>query len=113
MSESFCGWDDLREWLVSRRFKIEVNQFRSDGNLCNWCAYRCGSAPARPQLVIYPFHLIHLGMPEHKSVELDITGETSGIWFKLEAYSVKFDELRDRLDDIERRLVAAWEALAP
>jgi hypothetical protein len=35
------------------------------------------------------------------------------VWFKLQAYSLKHDELQARLGDIERSLIAAWNSLRP
>ena len=64
------------------------------------------------QIVIRPFAYT-AGMQSWESAEIDVTGEVQGLWFKLSAYSVKHDELKARLQEIEIRLLDAWNALAP
>lgn len=64
------------------------------------------------QIVIRPFAYT-AGMQAWESAEIDVTGEVAGLWFKLSAYSVKHDELMSRLQEIEIRLLDAWNALAP
>jgi hypothetical protein len=67
------------------------------------------------QLVVKPYRFTHHTAPggAWESAQVDVTGEAGGVWFKLEAYSLKQDELRERLPDIEASLIAAWNALAP
>jgi hypothetical protein len=47
------------------------------------------------------------------SVELRITAEAGGVWWDLKAYSLKPEELKERLPEIERMLVSAWNGLLP
>ncbi len=118
---NFKGMDDLREWLVAQGFKVSPDSITRD-NGCNWYAYRRSEIPAREcecndgkpmQIVVRPFLFVESGgRPEHRSTELDVTGESGGIWFKLSAYSLRDDELRAKLGDIECSLIAAWNALA-
>jgi hypothetical protein len=120
---SMIGCDELRDWLTAQGFRAEFNHLGSRDNGCNWYAYRRSTLPAREcecnegktvQLVVRPFAYRRLatGHPGFESVEVDVTGEAGGVWFKLTAYSLKHDELRERLDDIEASLIAAWNALA-
>ena len=114
------GCDDLREWLIAQGFKCSIDTLMRD-NGCNWYAYRRSQYPAREcecnegkqmQIVVRPFAYT-AGMQAWKSAEVDVTGEVAGLWFKLSAYSVKPDELMARLQEIEIRLLDAWNALAP
>ena len=47
---------------------------------------------------------------DYCSIEIEITAEANdGQWFKLMAYALRPEDLTDeRLDDIKRRLIAAW-----
>jgi len=117
------GCDDLREWLITQGFRVSEDSLTRD-NECNWYAYRRSALPAREcecndgkpmQIVVRPFKYQRQGTmhPEWQSAEVDVTGEAGGAWFKLSAYSLKHDELRARLSDIESSLIAAWNALRP
>lgn len=117
------GCDDLREWLTAQGFSVARDSLGRD-NECNWYAYRRSALPAREcecndgkpiQLLVKPHKFTHHSAPlgAWESVEVDVTGEAGGLWFKLRAYSLKHDELRARLSDIEASLVAAWNALRP
>lgn len=116
------GCDDLREWLISQGFKCSIDHLGHQHNACNWYAYRKSSFEAREcecnggksmQVVAKPFRLVLEGAKDHTSVELEVTGEAGGIWYKLSAYSLSQEEIRDRLGDIEQSLIAAWNALIP
>ena len=112
------GLDDFREWLTNHGFRAAPDSLGSRDNACDWYAYRRSTIPARPcecndkpnmQLVVKPY--IHRDTPGWTSAEVDVTGETGGVWFKLQAYSLKPDELREKLPAIESALIAAWNAL--
>ncbi len=120
---TFHGLDDLREWLESQGFRVSQDYMQRE-NGCNWYAYRRSTLPAREcecndgtpmQIVVRPHLFKHASAPTPsgawESVEVDVTGEASGLWWKLQAYSLKPEELRDRLPDIEAALIAAWNAL--
>lgn len=117
------GCDELREWLTAQGFRVAHDSLGRD-NECNWYAYRRSALPAREcecndgkpmQLLVKPHRFAHHSAPggAWESVEVDVTGEAGGVWFKLQAYSLKHEELRERLVDIESRLIAAWNALRP
>lgn len=115
-----CGCDDLREWLIGQGFRCYIDTMQRD-NGCNWYACRRSKYPAREcecnegkamQVVVRPFAYT-AGMQSWESTEIDVTGEAQGLWFKLSAYSVKPDELKARLQEIEIRLLDSWNALAP
>jgi len=119
----FHGLDDLREWLKSQGFRVSQDMLPRD-NDCNWYAYRRSEIPAREcecnegkpmQIVVRPHLFRHASAPTPsgawESCEVDVTGEANGIWWKLQAYSLKPEELRERLGDIEAALVAAWNAI--
>jgi hypothetical protein len=117
------GCDELREWLIAQGFRVTHDSLGRD-NECNWYAYRRSALPAREcecndgklmQLLVKPHKFTHHSAPggTWESAEVDVTGEAGGAWFKLQAYSLKHDELRERLGDIESSLIAAWNALRP
>lgn len=118
------GCDDLRHWLIAQGFRVAHDSLSREGNACNWYAYRRSAIPAREcecndgkpmQLVVHPWRFEHCGAPggAWESAEVDVTGEAGGVWFKLQAYSLKHDELRERLGEIESSLIAAWNTLRP
>jgi hypothetical protein len=117
------GCDELREWLIAQGFRVAHDSLQRD-NECNWYAYRRSALPAREcecnegkamQLVVKPHKYAHHSAPGDvwESIEVDVTGETGGLWFKLQAYSLKRDELMGRLHEIEAALIEAWNALRP
>ena len=117
------GCDELRGWLIAQGFQVAHDSLSRD-NECNWYAYKRSQIPAREcecnegkpmQLVVRPHKFSHPRAPSGawESAEVDVTGEAGGMWFKLQAYSLKHDELRARLGEVESNLIAAWNALRP
>lgn len=115
------GCDDLREWLMTQGFRVAHDDLSRD-NECNWHAYRRITQPTREcecnagksmQLLVSPYKFTHTNAPcgKWESATVDVTGEAGGTWYKLQAYSLKHDELRERLGAIETSLIAAWNAL--
>lgn len=113
----YTGCDSLRNWLIEQGFKVASDTLHETG--CNWYAYRRSSLPAREcecnegkpmQIVARPFSRDIDGVT-WESVEVDVTGEAIGMWFKLMAYSLPENELKKRLPEIEASLIAAWNAL--
>ncbi len=114
------GCDDLREWLIKQGFKCYFEYFKREHD-CNWYACRKTEYSAREcetnegkamQIVIHPFSYSD-GTQRWESAEIEVIGEVKGLWFNLSAYSVPIDELKARLQEIEVRLLDAWNALAP
>ncbi len=115
---------ELRAWLESEGFRTAENHLRDRINAATWYAYRRSKLPARrcecnddkegAQICVYPSDLRSLtGRDDTISVEVELCGEAGGDWYKLRAYGFKLEELPAKLDDIERRLVCAWNALLP
>lgn len=112
---------NLRVWLVSQGFKASDNHLASRENECRWYAWRRSSIPARRcecnddregvQIVVTP-HLFTMRDRQYVSVDVDVTGQFGGPWFKLQAYSLGVDELPEKLPGIEDALVRAWNALS-
>lgn len=111
--------DNLKKWLESEGFKTANNPMRDIHNRCHWYAYRRSRLEAREcetnegkgcQIVIYP-HSAQFGGRCHESVEIEVCGEAGSIWWKLQAYSIRPDELRDKLPEVEASLIAAWNSL--
>jgi hypothetical protein len=120
---NYVGCDELREWLTANGFRIAPDSFARD-NGCNWYACRRSAITAREcecndgkpmQIVVRPFWLKHDSAPggAWESAEVDVTGEAGGHWYALKCYSLKHDELKGRLHEIEAALIAAWNALRP
>ena len=117
----YYGCDDLRAWLEGQGFHIGLDSLARDSG-CNWYAWRRSNLKARAcecngdkggvQIVVRAFSLQDRSrLDPWESAEVDITGEAGGLWYMLKAYSLKHDELRERLPDIEAVLVKAWNAL--
>lgn len=111
----------LQRALLAAGFCVSPNPLASRDGECKWHAYKRSAIPAREcgcndgkpaQIVVTPHHFTY-GSHSHESASVDLTGECGGIWFKLEAYSLRWDELLRELPVVERALVAAWNALAP
>ncbi len=113
--------DELKSWLEANGFRTANNSVRDMHNRCHWYAYRRSSIPAREcetnegkacQIVVNPYTAEFQGKTL-ESVEVEVCGEASGIWWKLQAYSLTPDELRERLPEIEQSLIQAWNSLIP
>jgi hypothetical protein len=113
--QNYYGCDELRTWLVGQGFKIENDFFAKDSRGCNWHAYKrtenandceCNDKP--PAVCVKPFFSQH---PIHFGADVEVAGKAGGIFYKLEAYSLNVDTLKSRLIDIEKSLIAAWNAL--
>ena len=117
----FNGLPEFREWLQSQGFRIAKHSFRREPNLCDWYAYRRSELEARrcdcnddkpgAQIVVYPNDMTHV-YDMAIGCEVEVCGQAAGHWWNLRAYSIKTDELMAGLPEIERRLIAAWNALA-
>ena len=121
MRTTLKGCDNLREWLGAHGFGVEEDRFSGQGNECNWLAYKRTKLDAREcetnggkrlQIVVKPFAYTHNGTT-HESSSVEIVGEAGDVWFNQQAYSLGHDVLMKRLDDIERMLISAWNALLP
>lgn len=110
----------LKAFLQKNGFKMGRDAYAPAGNLVDWYAWRRTTLLVRPcetngdrcQIVIHPFSMVAHGIA-HTSTKVGVTGETNGVWYELSAYSLPVTELIADLDDIERRLVSAWNALQP
>ncbi len=118
-SEVIRGCDDFRAWLESQGFRAAFDGLSAEGDYCNWYAYRASQIPAREcecnegkrmQIVVTPFDY-RLHPAAKPSAEVSVTGEASGVWFKLKAYSLSQEELPPRLPEVEAALIAAWNAI--
>lgn len=110
---------DFRKWLEHQGFSFRKDQFRKNLDDYDWCAWRPSALSARDcecngskmQIIVTP-HRYNINGDLYESVDVDVTGEYSGIWYKLQAYSMTQSELMLRLDDIEAALIRAWNALS-
>lgn len=119
---SLNGEDALRRELELRGFRCAQDPTRHQWNECNWYAYRRSDMPARPcecnsekpgmQIVVKP-SVMTLNGTKHRSVEVELRGETGGMWWNLSAYGISPEDLPGKLPDVEAGLIAAWNALRP
>lgn len=63
------------------------------------------NAPRALQIMVKPYLIEEL----YLTVEVNIAGEFNGEWFNLTCYGLKPEGLQ--IEPIERRLIAAWNAL--
>jgi len=119
MNKQFEGLPDLRADLHAAGFKLAYNVLSTSGNWCNWYAYRRSRLAAPEcecnegkgiQIVVNPYEF-EIGERQCRGVEVEVTGEAGGRWHKVNAYSIKADELMQSLPEIEASLIAAWSAL--
>lgn len=116
--KTFYGCDPLREWLEANGFKVTIDGLRTYEQ-CNWYAWRktkiaapeCETNEGKgTQIVVRP-HVFSRGEEDWESAEINITGEAGGIWYTLQAYSLNPADVMEKLDTIEKSLVAAWTAV--
>ena len=111
--------DELKSWLESQGFRDYHNGMAFSENRCKW--YACKRYPSQyvcelnddkegVQIVIWPYEW-EINGHHCKSVEVDLTGEAGGIWYKLQAYSLLWDDLPHKLPEITESLIKAWESL--
>ena len=111
--------DEFRKELEAYGWRTAPNGLKSRMNDAGWYAWRQTKNDAREcehnegkrvQITLYPNSMLIHGS-RHESVEIDLTGELAGVWYKLRAYSLSPAETLERMDEIEARLVRAWNAL--
>lgn len=106
--------NNLKKFLKESGYKFY--QSYDKDNLCDWYACKrtkskrecaCNQKPV--QVVVTPF--IINNAEKRESVEIDITAEYNGHWWKMEAYGLSPEEVINKLNEIESALIRAWEAL--
>ena len=111
--------DNLKEWLKDKGFHEYPNVLASVENECKWIAckrqkskYVCESNYDKPgiRVVVLP-HKWCIGGNECASVDVEIRGEANGIWYTLQAYSLSWEELPAKFDQVADALLRAWESL--
>lgn len=110
----------LHDWLEGQGFNFGKQDAHKHLNQCSWYAWRrikintreCECNGPKVQLVITPYSFVTSDY-KSESVEVDLTGEAGGVWWKLTAYSMKPSEIIERLDEIETSLANAWNSLRP
>ena len=108
--------DGLKSALESAGWRID-NDGLAGERTPKWYAWKrgkglpdceCNDKP--PSLCIKPWDMAQFG--HGVSAEIDITGESGGQWYKLQAYGISADTLMDRLPEVTDRLGTAWAAIA-
>ena len=112
--------DDFKQSLEAAGYRTTWNHLKARENECQWYAYRrslldarsceCNDDKTGMQIVVKPSQFSMNGTV-HKSVEIELCGEAAGTWWQLKAYAIKPDEFFERIEGVERQLIAAWNAL--
>ena len=119
ISESMNTQDELKDWLKEHGFREHPNPLASFENECKWYACKryaskynceCNYDKDGIQIVIWPYRY-NLHGHQMRSIEIDLSGEADGVWYKLQGYSMTWDELPDKLDQVTDGLIKAWEAI--
>lgn len=111
--------DPVRRLLLDKGFK----QYHHNNNLSNepreyWSkrykdARRCeGNCEREGIQVVVWLHEIPFTQVVHRSVEVEVTGEYDGEWYKMQAYSMLPDAFLLAHETIIARLLRAWEGLS-
>ena len=106
----------LKKFLEKRGYKFYKNYIDPD-NQCDWYACKrteskreCTSNEKPVQIVVTPLKYDCDGI-SYTSVEVNLTAEFNGVWWKLKAYSLSEKDVIKNLEMIEMSLVKAWEVL--
>lgn len=107
---------ELKEWLAENGFTLSPSTgMHSKYNTADWYAWsRIDSAAPcehNNHTIIEVWPTISTINGRHESAHLEIVGEANGAWWKLQAYGLSPDDVRDRYDSIANGLVTAWNAL--
>lgn len=112
--------DEFKEALETAGYRTSDNPMASRMNECQWIAYRRSNLEARScecnddkpgmQLVVEPSQYSINGTV-HRGVEVELRGEAAETWWTLKAYALKPETFFEQIDGVERRLIAAWNAL--
>ena len=119
----YKGMPDLQEFLIGEGFKLYPGNLGTDRtlqNACNWYACRIVEQEAPPcicnekavQIVVKP-HAYSFGngvSTESVTVELSALSNHED-WWELNCYGLSPETLKNSLNSIEERLVAAWKAV--
>lgn len=110
--------EELKTWLEANGFKTGIDGLKIQDDQCDWYAYKntvggraCECNDRSPQLFIKPCVLDFPNGLHYATAEVEIIGEANELWWTLKAYSVGFHEIPDKIESIERSLLAAWNAL--
>ena len=106
----------LKEHLKEQGYSFYKKSIRDD--LIDWYAVKradtsreCTCNERAPQIIVTPSVYTFSAYSQHRSVSIDLTAEYNDIWWKLSAYSLSEEDAIERLSEIEKKLVKAWEAL--
>jgi hypothetical protein len=110
------GCDDLRAWLQAQGFACAPNPVPDRDNLVNWYAFRRQAvtgpqAEHTEQTVHVRPHKLQLGDRVLEIADVVVVFQLEDLSYELKAYSLSFDQLKQRLPEVSTNLLAAWGAL--
>lgn len=71
----------------------------------------CSSNEKPPQIIVEYFSYIIQNKEAHNITISLRAADKTDTWYSLEAYSLHFNELKEKIDTIEQSLVKLWETL--
>jgi hypothetical protein len=113
------GCDDLRAWLQAQGFACAPNPVPDLDNLVNWYAFRrqavtgpqAEQAEQAEQTVHVRPHRLQLGDRVLEIADVVVVFQLEDLSYELKAYSLSFDQLKQRLPAVSANLLAAWGAV--
>ena len=119
---TYNGMPELQEFLTEIGFSLYQGflDVGSTANQCNWYACRrveqeaplCTYNEKPVQIVIMPYSFNFYNSNHSESVEVELRAQVShGEWWSTRCYGISVETLKTSLDDIVKRIVAAWKAV--
>ena len=119
----YKGMPDLQEFLIGEGFKLYPGNLEKDRtwlNLCEWYACRiveqeapfCICNEKSVQIVVKPYVCSFGNGVSTESVTVELSALSNHEdWWELNCYGLSSETLKNSLNSIEERLVAAWKAV--
>ncbi len=119
----YKGMPELQEFLVGEGFKLYPGNLGADRtlqNVCNWYACRIVEQEAPPcicndkavQIVVKPHAYSFWNGVSTESVTVELGAQSNHEdWWELNCYGLSPETLKNSLNSVEERLVAAWKVV--
>lgn len=111
--------DEFKKVLFDKGYGISEDRLASRHNNIKWYAWKsrikvrnqCETNDKPQQIIITPHQFNWPDGNNYTSASCNVTGELGGRWFKLDCYSLPFEQVVNEIDQIQADLIAAWEAI--